>query len=227
MRNIFQKILSMTTGIILSLTGSVSSGQASDWFQSQVSETQNRRFDVCLFGDSISKSLGTTLGKNTFNFALGGMTTNSLVDQLNTLTRANVTCQTVIIAIGTNDAQNNISSDTLVKNLKDSIFFVQAMGANRVFLIPAFYSTVKASHNPNLAGPIARVERVNAFIRQVAALENVELFERDVQLLYQGQSLRRDLTTDGVHLNTEGQNIYRQALLKILRGEQSSEFTNR
>ena len=227
MRNTFQRLFLLTASVTLSLTCSVNLAQASSWFQAQVDETQNRSFDVCLFGDSISKSLGTTLGRNTFNFALGGMTTNSLVDQLNTLTRANVRCQTAIIAIGTNDAQNNTTIDTLVKNLKDSIFFVESMGANKVFLIPAFYSTVKASHNPNLAGPIGRVERVNAFIRQVAASENVELFEKDIQLLYQGQSLRRDLTTDGVHLNAEGQNIYRHALLKILRGEQSAEFTNK
>lgn len=192
---------------------------AEGWFDSQANAAKNQNFDFCVFGDSISKSLESTLGNKTFNFALGGMTTGSLVDQLNILAKANVKCQTAIIAMGTNDAQANVTNDTLIKNLKDSISLVRSMGANKIFLIPAFYSTVEASHDPKRAGTIARVEEVNAFIRQVAAAERAVLFEEDIQALYQGQSLRQDLTVDGVHLNCEGQNIYREALFKIIKGK--------
>lgn len=187
-------------------------------FQPQVSEAQNREYEACLFGDSISSALHNTLGNNTYNFAIGGMDTVSLLEQLNTLTAANVKCNTAIIAMGTNDAQANISMTKLVQNITDSIALVKGMGATKVFLIPAFYSTVEASYNPKRAGTIAKVEEVNAEIRQVAARENAVLFEQDIQPLYEGQALRKDLTIDGVHLNSDGQNIYRQALLKITQG---------
>jgi len=189
---------------------------AESWWQKQIDLTQNMSYDTCLFGDSISSSLGNTLGNRTFNFAMGGMTTTSLVEQLKALTPAKVKCQTAIIAMGTNDADGSITNDDFIKNLKTSISLVQGMGATKVFLIPAFYSTVEASHNPSFAGSISRVEEINALIRQVAAVEKVMLSEEDIQPLYQGQSLRKDLTIDGVHLNSDGQNIYRQALLKIL-----------
>lgn len=189
---------------------------AESWWQKQIDLTQDMSYDACLFGDSISSSLGNTLGTHTFNFAMGGMTTSSLVDQLKALTSANVKCQIAIIAMGTNDASSSITNEELIKNLKTSISLVQGMGATKIFLIPAFYSTVEASRKPPLAGSISRVEEINALIRQVAATEKVVLFEQDIQPLYRGQALRKNLTTDGVHLNSDGQNIYRQALLKIL-----------
>jgi lysophospholipase L1-like esterase len=190
------------------------------WWQekvkSQVSTTHTRQYDACLFGDSISSGLGNTLGNGTFNFALGGMSTVSLIEQLKILTSAKVKCNTAIIAMGTNDADYSITNDNFVKNLKYSIALVKGMGATKVFLIPAFYSTLEASYNPRLAGSIARVEEINAFIRQVAAEQKTVLFEEDIQFLYQGQALKKTLTSDGVHLNTEGKKIYRQALLKLL-----------
>ena len=187
------------------------------WQGPGFSEVYNKKLKFCLFGDSISKQLSNTLGENTFNFALGGMTTDSLVEQLETLAKEKVRCNTAIIAMGTNDAQDNISDSKVVKNLRDSISILRGMGAKKLFIIPAFYSTLEASYNPKLAGSIARVEEVNAFIRQVAAAEDVNLFEKDIQALYAGQALRKDLTVDGVHLNSDGQNIYRQALLKIIQ----------
>jgi len=199
---------------------------AESWWQKQVNLTQNTRYDACLFGDSISSSLGNTLGNRTFNFAMGGMNTTSLVAQLKALASANVKCQSAIIAMGTNDADSSITNDNFIKNLKQSISLVQGMGATKVFLIPAFYSTVEASYEPSLAGSISKIEEINALIRQVAVMENAVLFEEDIQPLYQGQALRKDLTTDGVHLNADGQNIYRQAILKILNSSIKTGLTN-
>ncbi|MBV9389128.1 MAG: SGNH/GDSL hydrolase family protein [Chroococcidiopsidaceae cyanobacterium CP_BM_ER_R8_30] len=194
-------------------------------WQKQGEATQNKSYNACLFGDSISSSLGNSLGNHTFNFAMGGMTTTSLVSQLEALTAAHVRCQTAIIAMGTNDADSGITNDDFINNLKTSISLVQVLGASNVFVIPAFYSTVEASHNPALAGPIARVEEINALIRQVAAMEKAVLFEEEIQPLYQGQSLRKDLTIDGVHLNSDGQNLYRQALLKIINPPDKAGLT--
>ncbi len=82
------------------------------WWQDdvkyQVIVTQDRQYTACLFGDSISSGLGNTLGDNTFNFAIGGMSTISLIEQLKMLTAAKVKCHQAIIAIGTNDADYRI-----------------------------------------------------------------------------------------------------------------------
>jgi lysophospholipase L1-like esterase len=182
----------------------------------QIKATQNKKYDVCIFGDSITAPLGNIFGKNTFNFALNGMSTISLIEQLKKLISANVKFKKAIIAIGTNDACYRIADDIFVKNMQQIIALLKKMGANDIILLPAFYSTVAASHNPLKAGTIARVEEINDLIRQVAATENVLLSEEVIQPLFEGQAMKVSLTNDGVHLNADGKKIYRQALLTLL-----------
>lgn len=178
---------------------------------------QSKHYYSCLFGDSISAGVGNTLGKHTHNFALGGLNTVSLVKQLEKLDAASVKCQKAIIAIGANDAKDKISDELFVENLENAIALVHSMGAKRVILIPAFYSTVAASHNPNLAGTIPRVEEINVLIRQVALKKKLPVAAAGIQALYKDSALKASLTQDGVHLNRKGIKIYRQVLLKILK----------
>lgn len=177
--------------------------------------TQNRQYDTCLFGDSISSGLDNTLGDRTFNFALSGMSTISEIEQLKALTPVKVRCHQAIIALGTNDAAYRTMNDQFIKNMQQIISTVRQMGANRIILLPAFYSTVAASHDVSMAGTIERVEEINRLIRQVAVTEKVLISAAGIQSLYDGQALKENLTTDGVHLNADGRKSYRDALLKI------------
>ena len=93
----------------------------------------------------------------------------------------------------------------------------EKLGANHVILIPAFYSTVAASRDLQMAAPIDKVDKINTLIRQAAATNKVSISSESLQQLYSGKALREDLTTDGVHLNVDGRKIYREALLKILK----------
>ena len=52
----------------------------------------------------------------------------------------------------------------------------------------------------------------------MAAVEKLSIDEAGVQPLFQGKSLKANLTSDGVHLNPDGKKIYREALLKIVAG---------
>lgn len=188
------------------------------WWQEevryQVIVSKNSQYNYCLFGDSISSELGNTIGDRTFNFAEPGMSTISLIEQLKALTTANVKCRKVILAIGTNDADYRTMNDQFVKNTKQIISTVKQMGAEQIVLIPAFYSTVAASHDVTMAGTIERVDEINTLIRQIAATEKVMISEVGMSL-YEGKALKENLTIDGVHLNTDGRKIYRDALLKI------------
>ncbi len=192
------------------------------WWQDEVKNqvliTQTKKYNACLFGDSISSMLGNTLGNNNFNFSLSGMSTVSLIEQLKILNNAQVKCDRAIIAIGTNDAAYAIEDEPFVNNMKDIIAKVRQMGASRITLIPAFYSTLEASFNPGLAGTITRVEEINALIRQVAVSENVLVSVETIKPLFKEQELKSNLTIDGVHLNADGRDIYRKSLLKIIGG---------
>ncbi len=182
----------------------------------QATVSQNKQYAACLFGDSISAPLINTLAQETANFALGGMSSVSLVEQLKQLTSKNVACQKVIIAIGTNDAWYTIADDRLSQNLREAIALIRQLGATKIVLLPAFYSTLAASKKTDLAGPIPRVDAINQLMNDVAKTENVPVAASALQPLFEGKTLKTSLTTDGVHLNGAGIEIYRQAILNVL-----------
>ena len=192
------------------------------WWQvavyNQVQQIKDRQYQGCLWGDSISSALGDSLGAENFNFAIGGMSSVSLLEQLKLLVPQRFTCEKAIVAIGTNDAMYGISDEQFVSNLKEAIAVMRSIGTKQIILIPAFYSTLAASYNPKLAGTIARVDEINVLIDRVAVAENVTVESRGIQALFKEKALNTDLTIDGVHLNAKGLDIYRKVLLNILNG---------
>jgi lysophospholipase L1-like esterase len=184
--------------------------------QYQIFAAEGKQFTGCLFGDSISAQIGDTLGEGNFNFGINGLSSISLVQQLQRLIPTKVKCDKTIIAVGGNDALYQLSDEEFTKNLKQAIALVRTSGTKQIFLIPAFYSTVAASNDPSLAAPLPKVEQINAVINQVAASENVPVVAEGIAPLYENNVLKDNFTTDGDHLNAEGLKIYRQALLNIL-----------
>ncbi|MEG4285555.1 SGNH/GDSL hydrolase family protein [Microcoleus sp. A006_D1] len=191
------------------------------WWQDevnyQVAVTQDTHIKTCVFGDSITAMLGNTLGDNSFNFAIGGMSAISQLEQLNLLTAARVRCDLAIIALGTNDAIYRTMDGKFMKNMQQVIGILKNnLGAKQVVLLPAFYSTVEASRDVSVAAPIPRVDKFNQLIRQVAVAQSLSVDDAAVQPLFEGKALKANLTSDGVHLNLDGKKIYREALLKIV-----------
>ncbi|PSB39665.1 SGNH/GDSL hydrolase family protein [filamentous cyanobacterium Phorm 46] len=190
------------------------------WWQvivyNQVQQIKEQQYQGCVWGDSISSALGDSLGAKNFNFAIGGMSTVSLLEQLKLVVPLRFTCEKSIIAIGTNDVMYGIGDEQFVSNLKEAIAIMRSIGSKQIILIPAFYSTLAASYNPKFAGTIARVDEINVLINKVAAEENITVESRGIQALFKDKALNTDLTIDGVHLNAKGLDIYRKVLLDIL-----------
>ncbi|MEZ2321223.1 MAG: SGNH/GDSL hydrolase family protein [Microcoleus sp.] len=191
------------------------------WWQmavyNQVQQIQDQQYQGCVWGDSISSALGNSLGEENFNFAIGGMSTVSLLEQFQLVVPKGFKCETSIIAIGTNDAMYGISDEQFVQNLQEAIAKLRSLGNKKIILIPAFYSTLAASYNPKLAGTISRVDEINVLINQVAAAEKIPVESQGIQALFKQKELNPDLTIDGVHLNAKGLDIYRKVLLNILK----------
>ncbi len=187
-----------------------------DQVQYEVFLTQNKKYNACLFGDSISFTLGNNLGDHNFNFALpSAMSTVSLIEQLKILNNGNLKCDHAIIAIGTNDAADAIEDQQFISNMQNVISQVRQMGANRITLIPAFYSTLAAINN-HQAGTISRVEQINTLIGYIAAKEKVKVAAAVIQPLFTQQTLNPNFTIDGFNLNVDGRKIYRASLLNMI-----------
>lgn len=182
----------------------------------QATQSQNQQYRNCLFGDSISSALNHRSSPQDFNFAIGGMSTVSLVAQLEAIVRHQVHCQTVILAIGTNDAMYRIKNDEFKRNLEQAIAQVRGLEPDRIILLPAFYSTVAASQNPIMAGPIDRIDEINHLIDDVAAAAAVPVYAEATAPLFAERSLRSELTLDGVHLNDAGIALYEEILGNLL-----------
>ena len=177
---------------------------------------ENQHYEAVLFGDSITSPLGNSLGEHLFNFAITAMSTRSLIKQLKVLVDSQVKCATAIIAIGTNDAWYDIRDVTFIRLMKKATRLLRLMGATKIVIIPAFYSSVAASKNPFRAGTIARVEKVSALLRQVAITENLYFAEKEIQVLFQNKALKANFTDDGVHLNFSGLKVYKQILQELI-----------
>lgn len=185
--------------------------------QYQKFATQGKQFSACLFGDSVTAELGNTLGNETFNFALDGLSGISLVEQLKLLIPTKIRCDKAAIAIGGNDAWYGLSNELFAKKLQESISLVRNLGSHQIFLIPAFYSTPAASLEPSISATNPSVDKINVVMNQVAIKNNIPFELQQVQSLNQNGALKDNLSSeDGAHLNNEGISIYRQALLKIL-----------
>lgn len=214
------RFLIATTGNNLATPTDILSSQP-QWqntVQYQKSVVDRQTFKICLFGDSISAQLENTLGNDTFNFAIGGMSTISQLQQLGALKSTQVQCESAIVAIGTNDAAYRTTPKQFEQNLTQIITVLrQQMKTRRIALLPAFYSTVAASQDRSIAGTVERVEQVNRSIQQIAQREKVAVLAEVIQPLLSGQALREDLTIDGVHLNLEGRQLYRSSLLRVVK----------
>ncbi len=223
--NLFNPIIIISKIVVFLYTGSLQippKDQLSStiWWklviQRQKRLTQNQQYKVGLFGDSITSPLGNSLGKHIFNFAITAMSTRSLVEQLKVLVDSQVTCATAIVAIGTNDAWYDISNATFVQLKREVTHLLRLMGAKQIVLLPVFYSSVAASENPFRAATLARVEEINALLRQVAVIENVYLADKEIQVLFEDKAIKANFTSDGVHLNPSGLEVYKQVLLELI-----------
>ena len=167
------------------------------WWQvvvyNQVQQIKDRQYQGCVWGDSISSALGDSLGEENFNFAIGGMSSVSLLEQLKLVVPQRFTCEKAILAIGTNDAMYGISDEQFVSNLKQAIAIMRSLETKQIIRIPAFYSTLAASYNPKSAGIIARVDEINVLIDRVATDEKVTVESRGIQALFKEHALNADL----------------------------------
>ncbi|HTL90600.1 MAG TPA: SGNH/GDSL hydrolase family protein [Leptolyngbya sp.] len=94
------------------------------------------------------------------------------------------------------------------------VALVRSLSAKHIYVLPAFYSTVAASQNPALAGSIQRVDQINTLLRNVTAEQQIPFEATALEPLFEQKALKTSLTTDGVHLNPAGEEIYRTILLQ-------------
>jgi lysophospholipase L1-like esterase len=202
------------------------------WWQAavaaQAARLDGQSLDFLWLGDSITAGLGeVSPADRVFNAALSGMTTTSLVIQLQRLSSINLQVGQVVIAMGTNDADRALTSTDFYTNLITAIGLIQFMGADRIHLLPAHFPTPGHLWNYGWPDALTRVQQLNPLLAQVAQMVahptaagqsplSVIYHPHFFISMYSGYQVEPSLTTDGVHLNTQGCQVYRQLLVALM-----------
>ena len=80
--------------------------------------------------------------------------------------------------------------------MAESIALARQPQPKQIILIPAFYSTVAASHDPTVSATNERVDEINALMSKVAMREQVPIAFKSVEPLNQNHAWKEKLSDD-------------------------------
>jgi hypothetical protein len=112
----------------------------------------------------------------------------------------------VFLMIGVNDVASDVPTEKIVENVRHTIERFTRKGA-RVYL--TLVLPVSAGF-PKKINP--KIDELNAAYASLGRRANVSLVDFRDQVRAEDGSLREELTTDGVHLTTEGYRVWRDAI---------------
>jgi hypothetical protein len=116
----------------------------------------------------------------------------------------------VFLMIGVNDVAGDIATETIVKNVRETIRKL-TRGRARVYLtlvLPV------SSRYPQKLNP--KIDELNAAYADLARQSKVSLIDFRDQVRAEDGSLREDLTTDGLHLTPEAYRVWRDAVMPFV-----------
>ncbi len=169
----------------------------------------NNRLGVVV-GDSLSMWLPANgLPKDTLwlNQGISGDTTSGILQRVSAFaeTRPDV----IYVMAGINDLRRGASDATIQANLRQIVRKLQRQHPNAQIILQSILPTRFA------ALPSQRIYRLNQDLAAIALAEGAQFMDLTYYFMDGQGVLRRDLTTDGLHLNARGyqvwQNILQQA----------------
>lgn len=188
-----------------------SAGALTQAADNTASTSNNVLGGVILAGDSWlsdaanTRTIGSQIGQDVTNVAVGGSTTSDTLNQLNSFIGSGGTFApgtTVMLDIGGNDLLQGVSADTVRDNLQQIVGTLGAQGVNVVLSgAPAVGSVADVTGSTNLA--------MSSIFNDVAANnQNVTLVDAMSGLLNQ-----KNLVDDtGFHMNEAGRTAFNAAL---------------
>lgn len=160
-----------------------------------------------LLGDSLSLWLpsdGLPSGQLWLNQSISGDTTGNLLKRLPLL--ASTRPSVIYVMVGINDLRRGIDDRTIVTNLYQIAQQLrqQHPQAHIVMqsILPTRYDAI----------PAPRVDRLNRALAAIALHTNTTYMDLAADFSDDRGNLRRDLTTDGLHLSSRGYEVWQSAL---------------
>lgn len=176
--------------------------------------------DIVMLGNSLTEGggdWGKRLGrKHVINRGIIGDETLGIYDRLGSILEGHPSC--ICLLTGINDVSHNATKDSIVQNIRMVIQRIRTHSpSTRIILqtlLPINESTGRYSR---LKGKTDMVPRINKDLKRLAVEERIECL--DLFPLFKennSNSMKIELTSDGLHLKEEGYEIWTKALKKIL-----------
>ncbi|MGF1522219.1 MAG: GDSL-type esterase/lipase family protein [Leptolyngbyaceae cyanobacterium] len=160
----------------------------------------------------VGDSLGMWLPSDTLprdrlwlNQSISGDTTSGILQRLTGFAGTRPT--TIHLLAGVNDLKNGVPEATIASNLQTIVHQLQQQHPDANIVMYSLFPTRRADITND------RVQTLNRYLTAIAAEMSVEY--RDVHSQFQDVegSMRAELTTDGLHLNPQGYDVWRQSIL--------------
>lgn len=171
-----------------------------------------------LLGDSLSLWFPTELlpsDRTWLNQGISGENSAGLLKRLNFLDETKP--QTIFLMVGVNDLIKGVPADQVVANLRQTVQTLKEKHPNTEIVLQALLphggerATV-ADREAVLKVSNEQIFKLNQQIATIAQEEQVFFLNLYPLFADSDGLLRQDLSTDGLHLNREGYNVWRTAL---------------
>ena len=174
-------------------------------------EDNNRQNTILFLGDSLTYNYKINEffeGYKTFNSGIfGNKTTDILNDLENRVYKYNST--KVFLLIGINDLKNGISNDEVLNNIEIIIKKIKENSKDTIIYVESLYPISDEKDKKNIKKIVPKtdnneIKETNKKLNELCKKYNIKYINVYDKLLNDKGSLKKDYTTDGLHLNDLG-----------------------
>lgn len=186
--------------------------------EAKVAADQRPPHLTILAGDSLSLWFPTELlpeGKNWLNQGISGETSNGLLKRLNIFDRTQP--EVIFVMIGINDLIRGMSDRVILDNQRQIINYLRNTHPTTQIVIQSIlpHGAEQATWKGReklLAIANNRIRQLNQQLQNISTKKGVKFLDLYPLFTNTQGNLRREFTTDGLHLSREGYIVWRSAL---------------
>lgn len=169
-------------------------------------------------GDSLSMWFPTTLlppERHWLNQGISGETSAGLLRRLALFDKAQP--EVIYVMIGINDLLRGVTDETILMNQRQMIRYLRRVHPQSQIVFQSILPHAGASANWEgrdrlLKIPNRRIHKLNRQLAQLTAQEGISYLDLYPLFINKQGDLRSDLSTDGLHLNSQGYLVWSSAL---------------
>lgn len=174
-------------------------------------EDNNRKNTILFLGDSLTYNYKINEffeGYKTFNSGISGNKTTDILNDLeNRVYKYNST--KVFLLIGINDLKNGISNDEVLNNIEIIIKKIKENSKDTIIYVESLYPISDEKDKKNIKKIVPKtdnneIKETNKKLNELCKKYNIKYINVYDKLLNDKGSLKKDYTTDGLHLNDLG-----------------------